>query len=406
MLRRFAPVMLAFGLVISDSGTSSANAQTVDELREEFDRKLRELREEFERKLREAVEREVAKAREDQIRRDTKTGADREREAIPPGGETGTQNAPPAAAEPAWGLSFAIEFSGTGFAGLAGDYAARNAPGSFPPSPSGKFQSVDVDRSFAARPSLSYYLPGGLGIISANFYHLDASGSDSFRAPGAVVMTVAPPDVGADTGIFLADSASARNRVDLTQLDVEYRYPIQLTRRFTLTPEVGLRGLWLENDLKSSYFTDAGGFFFSIEQKFDRRGIGPKLGLAGSWQFVDNFRLSAEGRGGYLLGSSTAAQMFCRGSAFLIPGCGPPHNFKLTESRGFPFVEGELALHYAPGADTRWSGLSASLGYRLGTFFDLITRHREIGHPASIQIISDRFNVTYDSVFFTLRYRW
>lgn len=406
MAPRVASVMLLLaGLMSGNPGVSNVCAQTVDELRAEFDQKLRELRQEFENKLREAIEKERAKARAERGQQEAAPAAKKDLDANLPA-ELGSAPMPPAASSPPLGFFLGLEFSSMGSWGLASDYAARNTPGSLAPRPLGRLRTVDVDRDFAAIPTLGYYLPEGRGLLSASFYHLDAIGRDSFRAPGEVVMLGAPPDVGTATGLFFADSANASNRLRIDQLDARYQYPIQIHRAFTLTPEAGIRGLWLKNNVRSSYFTDAGGFFFSLDRQFDSWAIGPKIGIGGSWEFIRNFTLSAGGSGGYLLGRATARQVFCRGDSFGSSGCGLSHTFKLTESRGFPFVEGEFALNYALGANTRWSGLSASVGYRIGAFFDLVTRHREVGDETLNQIITIRLNSTYDSIFFRLQYLW
>ena len=63
---------------------SNIYAQSPDELRQEFERKLNELRQEFERKLQEAVEREVAKVREEKIQQETKSPGKQALEAQAP----------------------------------------------------------------------------------------------------------------------------------------------------------------------------------------------------------------------------------------------------------------------------------------------------------------------------------
>ena len=69
-------------------------------------------------------------------------------------------------------------------------------------------------------------------------------------------------------------------------------------------------------------------------------------------------------------------------------------------------MEGEFSLNYAFGADTQLRGLSASLGYRIGTFFGLLNRGKEVGEENLVQTVFDRLNLTYDSIFFRLQYLW
>ena len=79
-------VATIFGLGLCMGGPLGSNiyAQSPDELRQEFERKLNELRQEFERKLQEAVEREVAKVREEKIQQETKSPGKQALEAQAP----------------------------------------------------------------------------------------------------------------------------------------------------------------------------------------------------------------------------------------------------------------------------------------------------------------------------------
>ena len=409
-MRRWVPCLpLVFLLVVGSLGLSDVYAQSVDELRQEFERKLRELRAEFEAKLREAVEREVAKVRQEN-QQDVKSVVKQALEAQPPQILLNPAPMPPAARKPALGLFLNVELSGVNLWGVETDYAAQNTPGSvFPQSrQTGRFRTVDVNRHFAASPTVGYYLPDGRGILSASFYHLSTAGSDGFRAPDAVLPSLLPPSLLGELGFF-PDSATARNQIAISQFDARYQYPIQVTKIFGLTPEVGIRGLWFKNNVKSNYLFDPpdAGFNYSVDQRSNSWAVGPDIGLTGTWQLFRNFTFMAGGKGGYLLGQSTARQVFCRGVAFTSPGCGGAFNFKQTDSRGFPFVEGEFSLNYAFGADTRLTGLSASMGYRVGTFFSLFNRIRDIGdEETGATIVFDRLNLTYDSIFFKFQYLW
>ncbi len=391
-----AAVVLVLGLVIGNFGVPNVSAQTVDELRQEFERKLNELRQEFERKLKEAVEREVAKVREEKIQQEVRTTVKQALEAQAPQATLGPAPMPPSAS--GVGLFFNIELSGVDFFGVATEYAVRNFGGGGNIRPVGKWKSVEVDRAFAARPTLGYYLPNGAGILSANFYHVHTDGTDRFSAPGEVV-GVAPPEVFDSFGP--ADSAKARNRVQLNQLELQYQYPIKITSMFGLAPEVGIRGLWFKNNVKSEFFQGSD-FFFSLDREAKSSGAGPKIGLTGTWEFLQNFNFLVKGGGGYLLGNTKADHEFCRGVVFSTPGCGRAHNFKLDENRGFPFVEGDFSLNY----NTPLRGLSAALGYRLGTFFDLVTQATEVGGVAVQQNVFERKTLTYDSIYFKLQYLW
>lgn len=393
-----------FVLIVSALGISLTNpapvySQNVEELRAEFEKKLHDLRAEFEKKLQDAFAQEIAKSRakESQPAQQNLT-------------ELAAPSIPSTANKTPMGVFFNVELAGNNFWGVETDFAARNAPGNIFPQIGqvGRFRTVDVHREFTVRPTLGYYLPNESGIISANFHHTKASGNGSFRAPGAVIPSLLPPSLLGELGFF-PDSARANNQVQINQFDGQYQYPIQVTKTFALNPEIGIRGLWFKNNVKSIYLFDQpnAGFNFRVDQRNDSWAIGPDIGIAGTFELSKNLSLTARGKGGYLLGQSKAKQVFCRGAAFSSPGCGGPFNFSQTEWQGYPFTEGEFSLNYALPAETKLAGLSASLGYRVGAFFNLVNRIKDVGdEESSAHIIFDRLNLTYDSIFFKLQYLW
>ena len=402
--------LAVFVVVISSADLANVFAQSVEELRAEFENKLRALRAEFEEKLREAVKREIDHSRQEKTRQENKPPIGRASETPAPKVELSPAAMPPTASTTPLGLFVNLELGGNSFWGLETDYAARNAQGNVFPQIGhvGSFQTADVNRQFTATPTLGYYLANGSGIVSASFHHTDAVGKDSFRAPGAVIPSLLPPSLIGELGFF-PDSATAKNRVEINDLDARYQYPIQVTRLFGLTPEMGIRGLWFKNNVKARYLFDQpnSSFNFTVDQRSDSWAIGPELRFAGTLDFHNNFALTARGKAGYLLGHSKAEQVFCRGQGFSSPGCGGAFNFKQRDWRGFPIAEGEFSLNYAFPAATRLTGWSASLGYRIGTVFNLVNRIRDVGdEETSAHIIFDRINLTYDSIFFQLRYLW
>jgi hypothetical protein len=401
---------IVFVLAISSADLKNVYAQSVEELRAEFESKLSSLRAEFEEKLRQAVERNAAGSTEEKILEKDKAATSEALGAQPYATQLTPAAMPPAASKPPLGLFINFELAGNNFWGVETDYAARNAPDNVFPQIGqvGRFRSVDVNRAFTVMPTLGYYLADGSGIVSASFHHTSTAGDGSFRAPGGIIPSLLPPSILGELGFF-PDSATAKNRVEINQLDAHYQYPIQLTKKFGLAPELSIRSLWFKNNVKSTYLFDQpnSGFNFIVDQRNNSWATGPAVGIAGAFELFNDVVFNARGKAGYLLGRSKAEQVFCRGAAFSSPGCGGAFNFRQTEWRGFPFTEGEFSLNYAFPARTPLAGLSASLGYRIGTVFDLVNRIRDVGdEETSAHIIFDRLNLTYDSIFFKLQYLW
>ncbi len=393
MMNWMVAMMFVFGLLMGSSSVSNVYAQTVDELRKEFERKLSELRQEFEKKLKEAVEREVAKVREEKIRQEVKSTVKKELEAQAPQATLGPAPMPPAARTPALGLFLNVDFQAINFWGVETPFAALRGAGGG--TPVGHWKTVDVDRDFSARPTLGYYLPNGAGILSANFFHVDTTGTNSF-SPGVRIIGPGNPGPFDNESIF---AAIARNNVEANQVDLQYQYPIQLTKGFSLTPEFGLRGMFFNNRVKIDYFDSGNSLAFTKTFKSKSQAGGPKLGLEGAWELIRDLSLSVKGSAGYLLGTNRASRA-CVGTSECI---NPDRTEALIDdSRGFPFVEGDFSINY----HTPWKGLSASLGYRLASFFEMTTRQRDIPAFSPRQDVFEQRNLTYDSIHFRLQYLW
>ena len=236
---------------------SNIYAQSPDELRQEFEKKLNELRQEFERKLQEAVERvyEAAGCIEFE---ETNSPSKQTPEAQAPQVLLAPAPIPPAASTPALGWFFNVDFQAINFWGIEGPFAARKPVGLNAAIPTGRWRTVDVDRDFSARPTLGYYLPNGGGILSANFFHVNTTGRASFSDP--VSFLVGPGNQG-PFELNNVISASSRNNVEMNQFDLQYQYPVQVTRNFTLTPELGVRGVFFNNSIATKYATDTSAVF-------------------------------------------------------------------------------------------------------------------------------------------------
>ena len=398
--RSTAAMILVLGLCMGVP--RSVYAQSPDELRQEFERKLNELRQEFERKLKEAVEREVAKVREEKVQQEVRSSAKQALEAQAPQSFLAPAPIPPAASTPALGLFLNLDFQAVNFWGTEAPFAARKPAGLNVAIPTGQWRTVDVSRDFSARPTVGYYLPNGGGIVSANFFHVNTTGRASFRDPANFL--VGPGNqTPFDTNNVV--SASSRNNVEMNQFDLQYQYPVQVTRRFTLTPELGIRGVFFNNSVNTKYTTDISTTFTTDFTSKSGAG-GPKIGLTAAWELGRDWSLSATGGGGYLLGRNRAKQV-CNAPA--DSSCGDaggfnPSSSQLNENRGFPFVEGDFSITY----QTPWRGLSTSLGYRLTSFFEMTTRMREIsassGEP-TVNIFEQR-NLTTDTFYYRLQYLW
>ena len=406
MKKLIASALTVLGVLLMNTGTSRVYAQSASEtqLRQEFERRLNELRAEFDRKLNEAVEREVARSRQENISQEVKTSVKQALEAQAPAALLAPAPMPPSAA--GMGLFFNIELGGTNFWGVETPFAAA-ATGRNSTIPFGKWKSVDVDRGFSQRPELGYYLPNGNGIISGSYFHASASGRAKFSNSNGII---GPGNIDPfnEEGV---EFASAKNSVQLHQADLQYLYPVQLTKTFTLTPEFGLRYVSFNNKVRISTDDELppdGDSEFDLKFVSKSQGGGPKIGLGGAWELMKDWILSVKGSGGYLLGVNRASRL-CKGQERCNSENNTPPQASINDKRGFPFVDGDFSLTYR----TPVNGLSAAVGYRLTSYFEMTTRMRDLngalfssGSPGSRQDVFEHKNLTYDSIYFKLQYLW
>jgi hypothetical protein len=412
--RGIAGVLVAV-LVLGAFGPTGVYAQTAEEMRSSIDVMRKQL--DAQQKRLEQIESEQAlqqKKTEMTVNQTVNQAITRQvLEYQPAMALLGPAAMPPSAFGLGLFLGFDAQF--TDFRGVDFPFAVKNFNGASPSQsrPVGEWETVGVDREFSPRLTAGFYLPGGGGIVSANFLWTNADGTGSFAnvndSNQCAVLGLIPGDTIAEFGA--ACSAKAKTQVDFQQFDIQYQYPIQVTKTFRLTPEVGVRAVWFENTAKVTYFgcescPDRSEAYLSIKQKSDSHGVGPKLGMSAVWEPTQGLSLGAAGSGGFLIGNTEYSHTFCRlSTVFPNPSCDRAHNFGSDESIGFPFVSGDFSLTYTFGANTPVKGLSVFAGYRVVSYFDMVTRAKIVGGGFQVhQNDFERKNLMADSFYFGLSY--
>ena len=400
---RAAVAVLVIPLLIG-SVAPSVYAQTAEEMRKQV-QDMRKMLETQEKRLQQLESEQSAqqaqqKKQEVQQQKQVETAIRQALEAQPPQVTLGPPPMPPSLL--GLGIFGSVDFQWVGFKGIDTIYVGEKGNGS--ETPIGRLRSVDVERTFAPRYTLGVYLPKDWGILSANYMHVEADGKDQYTNTSDGVFNPNSFPYACDTGDCVM--ARAKNRVTLDQLDVQWQYPVLLTRRLVLTPELGVRAIWFNQSVRADYYDDAGEIQVHQAWKNATTAVGPKIGLGAGVSLPWNLTLNFKGSGGYLLGDNTPQAQFCRGSNFGTPGCATVHNFTTTaDSRGIPFVDGDFSLGYTFGANTALKGLSVFAGYRIATFFDLTTNIQEFSNSGEpLTMTFGRRNLTTDAAYFGLQY--
>lgn len=278
------------------------------------------------------------------------------------------------------GVFVSVEPQLISFLGVETRYAAQNTGAACPSgtcvSPVGDLATADAGRALSPRFEAGWILPHGAGVVAVGGFHAQASGHGRFSSPGNTIGE-APFDVfdeianPAGNNQPLPDSADAALHVLVDQIDISYRYPLRAGPRLTLAPSLGLRRVTFDYDSQVAFADANPAFDFSVERSAHSQGTGPRLALGAGWAIGRGFSFDAEAGSGYLIGDSRARQVLCEGSGFATPGCGGQHTFALSESAGFPFVDGRFTLSYALPAKTPLEGLTVFAGWRFAQYFDL-----------------------------------
>lgn len=307
--------------------------------------------------------------------------------------------------------------------GLEREFAARNNTAVCPDpgggnglclSASGPWATVGTEDIFAPKITAGVVSRDGEDIFSIGGFHAQSGGGRaSFH--GGNVFGAAPvepfDEITNPNGNNqpLPRSADAEDDFSMDQLDFDYRRPM-LFDDLEVTPELGFRSLFFKNELKTTFNHANPGFTFSLARASRSAGFGPKAGLAADRRLVGPFSLKAKGLSGYLVGYSESEQTLCQGSSFANPGCGSLHSFRRRTDQGFPFIEGEFALQYKA---RRTGRLSAAAGYRIASYFGLVTLPETVGNSLDIagsgnsslqRDIFQRHDVAISSFFFRLQY--
>jgi len=335
---------------------------------------------------------------QDRLASTVRSTVKQELEAQAPQVTLGPSPMPPSGA--GHGVFGSIEFGYTDFFGVDTPFAALRSTGG--EIPFGAWHNVDVDREMSYRPEVGWYLPDGRGIVSADYFFASASGDAEFFPTGNVLNSnnqiVGPGNLGPFDNTTVR-GAVAHNNVLVRQADLQYQFPIKLTKNFNLIPKFGVRYTKFRNRVSIDYFEANKVFGFNKTFRSVSWGVGPNIGLGSNWGLMKNLTLSVEAGGGVLFGRNRSKRT-CQG----VSDCVNPDRLTATntDTRSFPFVSGNFSLRY----DTNLKGLSATLGYRVESVFDLVTRQRDVAAFEPRQDVFEQRNLTYDSVNLGLKYIW
>ncbi len=268
------------------------------------------------------------------------------------------------------------------------DYAVNTHPAPPASAPTWNQEWIEPKYNGAFDLNLNYTMQDQVDQISLDWLHLSNSESASINTDG-VTESAAPPwafGPGAQVG---GQYATGTAKFDVDNGNLLFSHLINLSNHFQIKPFAGLSTAQLKEDLTSTYTgiaPDADDHPYTITSYEDSKflGVGPRLGLDGTYLISQNFGLTAEMGGSLLTGSMKSTTNFdAYGSGNLTTA----HTALADDSRVqvVPEVDSKLGLSYQmafkSGAD-----FSVQAGYMISAYID------GINQVVPSQMVPDSFN--------------
>ncbi len=209
-----------------------------------------------------------------------------------------------------------------------------------------------------------------------DWLHLNTRDSDSYSTstPGT---SVAPPYYfGPLAQALVGTSASSTANFDIDNVNLVFGHLINISNNIQLDPFAGLQFAYLYQDIiTNNVGSDSSSRPYSITSNYKSRfaGLGPRLGIDGTYFFNCAFGLTAKMAGALMVGSMQSDSDF---NSF---GAGNPitANTKLADqtlNKVVPEMDGALEANYRIPLKSNGSSVTFALGYMVQEYFNAINQ--------------------------------
>ncbi len=155
--------------------------------------------------------------------------------------------------------------------------------------PESKIQRVDPDFSSGVRLGLGTLLPCfDCWYLSAEWTYYHSKSTDTANKIGNTIPLYIDPQGGPS-----ADLAEAEYRLELNIADLSIEKTFCPLRRLTLSPSIGVRGIWLDQDLDANFTGGNLGAGIFSKNSINLKGGGLRTGLSTKWDICYGFSLLA-----------------------------------------------------------------------------------------------------------------
>lgn len=274
-------------------------------------------------------------------------------------------------------------------------------------------KTVEQSYDWSWGANVGYIFPNTSNDVNLSFFHLNTDERNTVfpgsPAGGTQFITVDPITAVAVTDYL----ATLKTEYDLNRVDLTAGQFVDVGRRLTLHPSIGLSYLKLERELNSSYQGTVTGLFEGaidqtlsdstiIHEKSDFDGVGPLANLDASYYIGDGFGLVGHADAGLYIGDIDAKTNAIRNEMGVTLDATPtPYTALIINS-----LSAGSKLHMVPvteiklGAEYTFlfnnaanSDLTLEAGYQLSHYFNAVERLNSTLSGAFVFITGNFFEI-------------
>ncbi len=237
------------------------------------------------------------------------------------------------------------------------------------PAPNWSQQTVEPGFSPAFDLGLQYTLADGNDQVNVDWLHLSTSNFNSI-GPAASGDSIAPPYYfGPDAQSLVDSAANSTVQFNVDDVNLSFGHLANVTNHIQIEPFFSINTAELKEDINTN-FTGKDGtanhYAYSITTTNDSQftGIGPRIGLNGSYFVTNHLAVNAEFAASILAGSMQTNSTFYSYDA--RPGTNNNVTTTLadtTQTQLVPEVDSNIAVSYTIPFNTAGSNLNIAVGY-------------------------------------------
>ncbi len=237
------------------------------------------------------------------------------------------------------------------------------------PAPNWSQQTLDPGFSPAFDLGLQYTLADGSDQVSLDWLHLDTSTTNSVGPAGAGTSVAPPYYFGPDAQSLVNSAANSTVKFNVDAVNLAFGHLANVTNHIQIEPFFSINTAEIKEDMNTNFTGEDGTlnhYAYSITTTNNSQftGIGPRIGLDGSYFVTNHLAINAEFAASILAGSMQT------NSTFYSYDTNPAANQNVTttladttQTQLVPEIDSNIAISYVIPFNTTGSNLNIAAGY-------------------------------------------